>query len=419
MKYLELPLTTTLFPYLKSLEETYTAISKSGVCKDYKNVETCIIEEENKWLLPPEPTTATTTTPPPQAQAPVETKMQGRWVFSNLHALELILPDLKLAQEQFASAQKFLHDAQIEDDNFLSLPNGVNKLAWTTLAKKLSTQIATTSVIGSTEARVSTLKATIQEMKVMWDQLRGSMFIPQQKQVSAGSMNPQVNSSAFAFNSAFVLDEKKYRNKVKILYGTPMAAVAELSTDIGERDKSLSHAKIPTNFNVFNDHTRPILSFPYLPWLVDQGKRALNQITGSILMVDGIPIAVFHSEGYGASFKTTQGDDKITDTDDRQRTGEKATILLKELQALQAVTIQFKLRPKTLANTEEGPDNKETSKELKTLEEKLAQIEKNNKEAKIEQQKLQKRIDALQTQLKEAQSNDEQDQETINNLQKE
>ena len=84
MKFIEIPLTTTLFPYLKKLEETYTAISKSGVCKDYKNVETCIIEEENKWLLPPEPTTATTTTattPPSQAQVPVETNTQRRWMF--------------------------------------------------------------------------------------------------------------------------------------------------------------------------------------------------------------------------------------------------------------------------------------------------------------------------------------------------
>ena len=255
-------------------------------------------------------------------------------------------------------------------------------------------------MIGSTEARVSTLKDTIQEMKVMWDQLRKSMFIPQQKQVSAGSMNPQVNSSAFAFNSAFVLDEEKYTNKVKILHGTPIASVGQLSTEIGENERSPSHAKIPTNFNVLSDLTGPTLTFPYLPWIVDQGTRALNQITGSILMVDGIPIAVFHSEGYGASFKATKDDI----TDDRQRTGEKATMRSEQLQALQAVTIQFKLRPKTLANTEESPDNKETSKELKTLEEKLAQIEKNNKEAKIEQQKLQKRIDALQKQLKEAQS---------------
>ena len=105
MKYLGLPLNETIFPQLKGLREIYTQMSKN-ICND-KDVAKCIIEEENKWLLPPEPISTTITTTPSIETDPSKIPTYGKWMFSNLFSLEASLPDLKSAQEQFASAQKF------------------------------------------------------------------------------------------------------------------------------------------------------------------------------------------------------------------------------------------------------------------------------------------------------------------------
>ena len=331
MKYLGLPLNETIFPQLKGLREIYTQMSKN-ICND-KDVAKCIIEEENKWLLPPEPVATTTATTSPIETDPSKIPTYGKWMFSNLFSLEASLPDLKSAQEQFASAQKFPYDETQKDDYFLSIPTGVNKLAWTTAIKKLSIQI-TTPVIGKPEVRINTLKATIKEMKVMWDQIKGSMFKMRQTQPQAGS-------------SAFVFDEEKYFKRVKILHKKDAALVKELSTEIEEDVFTPSHVEIPADFNVFSDLTTPTVTFPYLPWMASRGDRELSHVTGSILMVDHIPIAAFHSEGQGASFKTIK-------EPHRARTGEKATHSLTDLPTLQPITIAFNLGTTALAAAEKN-----------------------------------------------------------------
>ena len=394
MKYLGLPLNETIFPQLKGLREIYTQMSKN-ICND-KDVAQCIIEEENKWLLPPEPVATTTaTTPPTEATPPIETDPSkiptyGKWMFSNLFSLEASLPDLKSAQEQFASAQKFPYDETQKDDHFLSIPTGVNKLAWTTAIKKLSIQI-TTPVIGKPEVRINTLKATIEEIKVMWDQIKGSMFKLRQTQPQAGS-------------SAFVFDEEKYFGRVKILYKTDAALVKVMSTEIKKEVFTASHAEIPANVNVFSDLTTPTITFPYLPWMASMGNRALSHVTGSILMVDHIPIAAFHSEGQGASFKPAEKPPH------RERTGEKATHSLADLPTLQPITIAFNLGTTALAAAEKKLEE-DTSK-LPPLEEKLAKANGDKEAAELQKQQLQKEKDALEAQLEEARAERQQDQAT-------
>ena len=283
----------------------------------------------------------------------------------------------------------------------------MNKITWTTAIKKLSTQISTPPLTGNKEAHINTLKTTIQEIKVMWDQIRGSMFKLKQDEAPADiTHNPRATSSAFVF-------DEKYRKRVQILYvkEPDNAFINELSTEL-ESGKGLSrsHLSVPANFNLFRDNAVPTPTFPYLPWVADLGNRQLNEITGSILMVDHIPIAAFHSEGYEAFFGAP-----YSDKDYRARTGEKATIGLEALRALSAVTIHFDLGTTPLADAKKTIE--EDTQKLNPLEEKLTQSEKDLKAAKQRQQELQKENDSLKEQLEEPQSENTQHQATINSLQ--
>ena len=241
----------------------------------------------------------------------------------------------------------------------------------------------------------------------MWDQIRGSMFKLKQDEAPADiTLNPRATSSAF------VIDNEKYSKRVQILYVTEpdLAFVQELSTQLGKRKKSHSHLSVPANFNLFRDNAVPTPTFPYLPWVADLGNRQLNEITGSILMVDHIPIAAFHSEGYEAFFGTP-----YSNKDHRARTGEKATIGLEALRALSAVTIHFDLGTTALADAKKTIE--EDTQKLNPLEEKLTQSEKDLKAARQRQQELQEENDSLKEQLEEAQSESTQHQATINSLQ--
>ena len=126
LKFIALPLNETVFPQLKGLREKYTIMSKT-ICNG-KNTEKCITKEENKWLLPvmiPEtldgdaktgepkqPTHKPTTTPP------VETKkMEGRWPYTNLFALEAEFTNLESMKNQLMNTKKFPYDKHLDEDS--------------------------------------------------------------------------------------------------------------------------------------------------------------------------------------------------------------------------------------------------------------------------------------------------------------
>ena len=290
-EFLKLHIEGVHAPYLYNLKNVYAKMLKKDCTEgDDRRRRECLMQQENGWLIERGLWEELKRGIPEGAHP-----MFARFIFTNLARIRVSFSSTQAINDHLSRLMKFEKPSE-SHDRFLGIEeaHGVSIAKWNDEMEQLGAAITLKpedTQITELKGRIAAIRELRYSIGVTWDQIRSGLFTK--------------------LPSKFIV-KGEYYSRIQMLYNTSSIEdnLNVMAEDIShtrdqERSARQQQAPPPPHHPIFFGEVDPTPAAPdfgYKAWAAEISKDDQRPLEGALLLLDGIPIAAFHSKSSNPAF---------------------------------------------------------------------------------------------------------------------